>query len=79
MKKFLDKEVAEIIDWPSNSPDINPIENLWSIIKRRVEKRRPTDLKELVKFLHEEWNKIDIVALVSLIKSMKSRCLTLIE
>ena len=70
VKKYLDKEVQEVIDWPSNSPDINPIENLWSIIKRRVEKRRPTDLKELDKFLHEEWNKIDMVVLI---KSMKSR------
>ncbi|CAF1368175.1 unnamed protein product [Rotaria magnacalcarata] len=38
----------------SNSLDVNPIKNLWSIIKRRVEKRRPTDLKELGQFLHEE-------------------------
>ena len=26
------------VDWPSNSPDANPMENLWSIIKHRVEK-----------------------------------------
>ncbi|CAF4963476.1 unnamed protein product [Rotaria socialis] len=34
-------EVPEVIDWPSNSPDINPIKNVWSIIKRHVEKRYP--------------------------------------
>ena len=54
VKKFLDKEVPEIVDWPSNSPDVNRSENLWSIIKRRVEKRRSADLKELNKFLDEE-------------------------
>ena len=41
----------------SNSLDVNPIKNLWPVIKRRVEKRRPTGLKELDKFLHEEWEK----------------------
>ena len=48
-----DENVPEVIDRPSNSPDINPIGNLWSIIKRRVEKRKPSNLDELNGFLHE--------------------------
>ena len=38
----------------SNSPDANPVENLWSIIKHYVEKRKAINLEELNKFLHEE-------------------------
>ena len=38
---FLSRETPEVIDWPSNSPDVNPVENLWAIIKRRIEKRKP--------------------------------------
>ena len=79
VKKFLDEEVPEVIDWPSNSPDANPIENLWSVIKRRVEKRGPSNLNELNKFLYDEWNKVDMLIINNLIKSMKSRCLALIE
>jgi len=78
-KQFMSIEVPEVIDWPSNSPDVNPIENLWSIIKHRVEKRKPTNLEELNKFLHQEWNNIDMVILNYLVNSMKSRCLALIE
>ncbi|CAF4965723.1 unnamed protein product [Rotaria sp. Silwood1] len=56
-KQFLENQVPETIDWPSNSPDINPIENMWSILKRRVEKRKPSNIDELDQFLHEEWKK----------------------
>ena len=46
-KEFLDKNVPEVMDWPSNSPELNPIENLWAIVKRNVELRRPKNLSEL--------------------------------
>ena len=75
----MSSEVPEVIDWPSNSPDANPVENLWSIIKRRMEKRQATNLEELNKFLHEECANIDVVVLNHLINSMKSRCLELIK
>ena len=78
-QQLLSSEVPEVIDWPSNSPDANPVENLWSIMKRRVEKRKPTNLVELNKFLHEEWVNIDVVVLNHSIDSMKSRCLELIK
>ena len=55
------------------------MENLWSIIKRRVEKRKATNLEELNGFLHEEWVNIDVVVLNHLTNSMKQRCLDLIK
>ena len=78
-QQFLSSEVPEVSDWPSNSPDANPVENLGLFIKRRVEKRKTTNLEELNKFLHEEWVNIDVVVLNHLINSMKSRCLELIK
>jgi hypothetical protein len=32
-KKFLDEKPFEVIDWPRNSPDLNPIENCWNFVK----------------------------------------------
>lgn len=53
-KQFLEGEVPETIDQPSSSPDINPTENLWSILERSVEKRRPSNIDELEEFLKQE-------------------------
>ena len=78
-KEFLQKNVPTVMDWPSNSPDLNPIENLWAIVKRNVEKRKPRNLSELEKFSVEEWNNIPDSLLISLVNSMKQRCREVIE
>jgi transposase len=53
-KQFLQANMPIVIDWPSNSPDLKPIENLWSIVKTNVERRRPKNLDELRCFMVEE-------------------------
>ncbi len=45
-------------NWPAQSPDINIIENLWSILKKNVRKRHPETLVELETFAKEEFYKI---------------------
>lgn len=78
-KEFLRENVPEVMDWPSNSPDLNPIENLWAIVKGNVEKRMPKNLNELERFMAEEWWAIPETVVINLVGSMKRRCELIIE
>ncbi len=57
-KEWLRKKHFKIRKWPSQSPDLNPIENLWRKLKFCVAQRQPQNLKDLEKTCMEEWAKI---------------------
>lgn len=59
---------------PAQSPDLNPIEAIWSIIKQRL-RRRLFDSEEDMKIaIQEEWDKITIEQIRDRIASMPKRC-----
>ena len=47
-----------INDWLVNSPDLNPIENVWRILKSRVKVHHSTNSQQLRKTIEKEWNNI---------------------
>jgi hypothetical protein len=67
--------------WPSQSPDLNPIEHLWHVLEQRVNKRRCQidNKKQPEVFLKEEWRKIDKELPEILVASMSNRCSEIIK
>ena len=61
--------------WLPNSPDLNPIENLWAIVEQEVKslKDSPQNLEQLEKYLNKAWSSIKPEILENFISSMPDR------
>lgn len=85
--ELLEDRCPKILDWPSYSPDLNPIENLWSIMKRNVEKKVNIMISEKKSITNEvfmstiarEWEAIDGNLCLNLANSMPRRIELVIE
>lgn len=75
VRQYLNEVNVPVMDWPSRSPDLNPIEHLWDELKTKVRARypAPTLIAELRVALSEEWDDIPQERVKHLIKSMKNR------
>ena len=57
-KKWLTENDINVLQWPSQSPDLNPIGNLWRFLKIQIRKRVPANINNLKIQCQEEWYKI---------------------
>ena len=72
-KTWFDAHAITVLDWPANSPDLNPIENVWGIIKRKMRDTRPKNKEELTASINEIWASITPRQCHRLIASMPQR------
>ena len=49
MQKGLQDTTRNVLEWPSQSPDLNPIEHLWGVLKITVQRGSPSNLTEFEK------------------------------
>lgn len=78
-KNFFTSKKIRVLDWPSQSPDLNPIENLWDELERATAGRKPTSKDELFQILNEAWKNIPLDTLIKLVDSMPKRCEAVIK
>ncbi|KAJ4928978.1 hypothetical protein JOQ06_004600 [Pogonophryne albipinna] len=64
-KEWLRKKHFKVLEGPSQSPDLNPIEHLWRELKVRVAQRQPQNITALEEICMEEWVKIPATANVN--------------
>ena len=55
MKTVFRKHKLNVLEWPGNLPDLNPVENLWAIIKSRLQKLDCTTMTKLVEAIIQVW------------------------
>jgi transposase len=80
-KKFHTENDLRILSWPAQSPDLNPIENLWADIKKSIRDRKkpPSNIAELDRYVKKAWRDVPIHTIENLVDSMPQRIQAVIE
>ena len=67
------------MDRPSRSPDLNPIEHLWGILKQKVEERKVSNIHQLCDVVMEEWKRTPVATCEALGNSMPEKVKAVLE
>nr|pir hypothetical protein ZK1251.4 - Caenorhabditis elegans [Caenorhabditis elegans] len=79
VRSWFQRRRVRLLDWPSQSPDLNPIEHLWEELERRLGGVRASNADAKFNQLENAWKAIPMSVIHKLIDSMPRRCQAVID
>lgn len=79
LNKFAELGISLLEDWPPNSPDLNIIENIWAIMKMRLQAKQVSTIKELEQEISEVWDNLSFQTINKLVDSIPARMKLVVE
>ena len=76
---FLAEQGIVVMGWPAQSPDINPIEHLWAILKKKVKAEQRRKQQTFREAVIKAWSELPLSLIQTLIDSIPDRLRAVIE
>jgi hypothetical protein len=70
-----------VLEWPSRSPDLNPVENVWGLMVEKIRSWNmvPRNREELWRAIQQEWIELNEEHVRNAVESMNRRLINVIE